>query len=73
MYELATAEAAPAAGHLSGEEERVVFWRAEVLERAGYDDRAILQLAVRTDVDLHLAVELVARGCSPETAVLILL
>jgi hypothetical protein len=52
--------------------ERVIFWRAEVLERAGYDDGAVLLLAMREDIDLHLAVELLAKGCPPETALLIL-
>lgn len=54
-------------------DEQVLFWRAEMLERAGYDDSAVLQLAVRRDVDLHLAVDLLDRGCPPETALRILL
>jgi hypothetical protein len=53
--------------------ERVLFWRAEVLERAGYEDGAVVQLAARADIDLHLAVKLVARGCPHETALRILL
>ena len=57
----------------SSEEEQVVFWRAELLEVAGYEDGAVIQLATRTDVDLHLAVGLLERGCPAETALRILL
>ena len=53
--------------------ERVEQWRAEELERAGYGARDAARLAERHDVDLHLAVELLERGCSPELAVSILL
>ena len=55
------------------EEERVILWRVSVLERAGYDDESVTALALRQDVDLHVAVELVSSGCSHETAVRILL
>jgi len=55
------------------EHERVERWRAEALERAGYAPDAAAELAVRTDVDLHRAIELVERGCPPETAARILL
>jgi hypothetical protein len=55
------------------EDERVLFWRAERLERAGYDDLAVPQLAMGTEVDSHLAVGLVERGRPPETALRILL
>jgi hypothetical protein len=55
------------------EAERIERWRAEELERAGYDADAALQLAVRPDVDLHHAVQLLANGCPPETALRILL
>ena len=53
--------------------ERVERWRAKELERAGYDERSARQLATRHDVDLHLAVELLERGCSPQLALRILL
>ena len=53
--------------------ERVEQWRAEELERAGYGARDAARLAERHDVDLHLAVELLERGCPPELAVSILL
>lgn len=55
------------------EEERVLLWRLDVLEQAGYDEEAAATLALRRDVDLHLAVALVARGCPPATALRILL
>jgi len=54
------------------EHERVARWRAEELERAGYAPEAAAELASRSDVDLHLAVDLVEQGCPPETAFRIL-
>jgi hypothetical protein len=53
--------------------ERVERWRAEELERAGYELSAAAVLAASSGVDLHLAVELLARGCSQDTAMQILL
>ena len=53
--------------------ERIERWRAEELERAGYEPRAAGRLAVRHDVDLHTAVELLQRGCPPDLALKILL
>ncbi len=53
--------------------DRINRWRAEELERAGYDRRTAAKLAGRHDVDLHHAVELVERGCPPELAADILL
>jgi len=55
------------------ESERVERWRAEALERAGYDIASALELAARNDVDLHQAIDLVESGCSPDLAVRILL
>lgn len=55
------------------EEERVIRWRAESLLRAGYTAAEALELALRSDVDLHLAVGLVRSGCPPATAARILL
>jgi hypothetical protein len=55
------------------EAERVEAWRVEELERAGYDREAAAELASRTDVDLHLAVDLLRNGCTPELALSILL
>ena len=53
--------------------ERVERWRAEALERVGYDADSAALLAARTDVDLHRAITLVEHGCSPEVALRILL
>ena len=55
------------------ERERIERWRAEELERAGYEPRAAGRLAVRHDVDLHLAMDLLERGCSVDLALKILL
>ena len=53
--------------------ERIERWRAEELERAGFEPRAAGRLAVRHDVDLHTAVDLLERGCPQELALKILL
>ena len=55
------------------EDERVAGWRYEQLLRAGYDETAALVLADLVHVDLHLAVDLVRRGCASDTALRILL
>jgi hypothetical protein len=55
------------------EADKVERWRAEALERVGYDIASALQLAARPDVDLHRAIELVEAGCPPELALQILL
>ena len=55
------------------EAERVERWRAEELERAGYDLSAAAVLAAAADVDLHRAIDLLGRGCSQDTAMQILL
>ena len=57
---------------LQSERDKVESWRLHVLIEAGYP----LSLAERiaaSEVDLHRAVELVDRGCAPETAAEILL
>jgi hypothetical protein len=59
--------------HVETESERIERWRSEELERAGYAPTDAAELAGRFDVDLHLAVELLERGCPAETAVRILL
>lgn len=51
---------------------RVVCWRASELLRVGYAAEAAMELAERSDVDLHVALELVERGCPPELALKIL-
>jgi hypothetical protein len=48
--------------------ERVEGWRREELLRAGYPAAAAAELAARTDIDLHRAIELVKSGCPPELA-----
>jgi hypothetical protein len=53
--------------------DRIEHWRAEALERAGYDPSSAARLAIRHDVDLHTAAELLERGCPPELALRILL
>ena len=55
------------------EQELVERWRAEELERAGYPADAAAELAMRSDVDLHRAAELLQQGCTPELAVQILI
>ena len=55
------------------EAERVIRWRAEELERAGFHERAALKVALRADVDLHKAIELIGAGCPVDTALRILL
>ncbi len=50
----------------------VTSWRVERLLGAGYDAEAALVLALDRDVDLHLAVSLLERGCPPDTALQIL-
>ncbi len=57
-----------------GERERdgVTSWRVERLLAAGYGADAALVLALDRDVDLHLAVSLLERGCPPDTALEIL-
>jgi hypothetical protein len=53
--------------------ERVERWRAEALERAGFDPISAVELAARPDVDQHHALALVESGCPPETALRILI
>ena len=55
------------------EQQQIELWRTEDLERAGYSHRAAGRLAARQDVDLHLAIRLLERGCAPELALKILL
>jgi hypothetical protein len=60
-------------GTLIGDGERVRRWRIEQQRRAGYPGRAEQTLGARCDVDLHLATELLARGCSAALGLRILL
>jgi ABC-type phosphate/phosphonate transport system substrate-binding protein len=64
----------PAADTEIREETDVVeAWRAEQLELAGYGAAAAAILAGQHEVDLHVAIEMVAHGCPPDLAVKILL
>ena len=65
--------AAEAGVQVDTEVERIEAWRAQELRRAGYDRRAAGAVAARHDVDLHLAVDLIRRGCPPDLALEILL
>ena len=55
------------------EQQRIERWRAEELERAGYDRSAAVLLSGRLDVDLHYAIDLLRAGCAPKLALQILL
>lgn len=57
---------------LDAEAELVRSWRTGELERAGYPAALARELADLTYVDLHLATDLLRRGCSPELALRIL-
>src|SRR6266566_2456244 len=58
---------------VESEIERVERWRVEELMRAGFDPLAAGQIALRSDVDLHQAIGLIAHGCPVDLAVRILL
>jgi hypothetical protein len=58
---------------IESEIERVERWRVEELIRAGYDPLAAGQIALRSDIDLHQAIGLLAHGCPVDLAVRILL
>ncbi len=58
---------------IESEIERVERWRVEELMRAGYDPLAAGQIALRSDIDLHQAIGLIAHGCPVDLAVRILL
>ena len=54
------------------ERERVLDWRFDALEEAGFNPVAALVLA-ESSVDHHAAANLLARGCPHDTALRILL
>lgn len=54
------------------ESEAIERWRFTQLLAAGYSDERASLLSTRADVDLHLATDLLANGCPPETAFRIL-
>ena len=47
-------------------------WRLDQLQQAGFTSFRAHELAARNDVDLHVACDLLARGCPEETAFSIL-
>jgi hypothetical protein len=53
--------------------EEVLAWRFEQLVQAGYATHEARLVAPRRDIDLHQALELVARGCPNDLALSILL
>ena len=55
------------------ETELIEAWRVEALERAGYLPSEAAEIAVRHDIDLHMAVDLLDRGCPSDLALRILL
>jgi len=55
------------------EQELVERWRAEELVRVGYPAEVAMEMALRTDIDLHRALDLVRDGCPAELAAAILL
>ncbi len=48
---------------------RIQRWRFQELMRVGYALPDAIEIALRTDVDLHWAASLVENGCPSETAV----
>ena len=55
------------------ESEAVARWRLSELLHAGYQWAAAVQLADNRQVDLHVATDLLHRGCPEDTALRILL
>lgn len=51
---------------------RVLLWRQEELERAGYPVHLAMELAENSAVDLHFACDLLERGASVTEALRIL-
>ncbi len=60
-------------GERETEEDRVVTWRRQELERAGYGEEIAQMLSELRYVDLHRATRLLRRGCPPQTALQILI
>jgi hypothetical protein len=54
------------------EQDRVVSWRVSQLLDAGYDGESALVIGLDSGIDLHLAVDLLRRGCAVDTALQIL-
>ena len=60
--------AAPVDDRKRPDADEVRRWRFEELLRAGYTIADALELALRSDIDLHWATSLVRRGCPSGTA-----
>jgi hypothetical protein len=58
---------------VENERSKVESWRLHVLMEAGYPLPLAERLACNEAIDLHRAVELIASGCTAETAAEILL
>ena len=69
---LQATEAAEVVESVTDPAAKVLGWRVEQLLDAGFDSNAAFVLALDRTVDLHEAIELVRRGCPPETALRIL-
>ena len=54
------------------ERSKVESWRLHILLEAGYP-RVLAEKIAASEADLHRAVDLIRRGCTPETAAEILL
>ena len=54
-------------------EDRVLLWRISELDRAGFNGTCAVALALAKHVDLHVAADLMRRGCPVDTALRILL
>ncbi len=54
------------------ERQRVNTWRIERLIDSGYDHESALLIGIDTSIDLHLAIDLLKRGCTVENALQIL-
>ena len=59
-------------GEAQTERAKVESWRLHVLIEAGYP-LALAERVAASEADLHIAVDLLAVGCSPKTATEILL
>ena len=55
------------------EADEVLRWRFGLLVRAGYEDCEAIVIASNTAIDVHVAEDLVRRGCPSGTALRILL
>ena len=73
MAALDTIEGRVAAAVSEIDADGVLSWRFGELARAGYRPDDAVLLARAPEVDLHVAVDLVLRGCEPALALRILL